>query len=420
MKETKTLEFKQKITDTFLKTVSAYANYGDGKILFGVDDNGNAVGINNPKGKCLVIENKINDNIKPKPDFSFDIDDETQVITLTVYEGGYKPYYYDSKAYKRNDTSTVEMDRLELSRLILEGDNLSYEELKAKRQDLTFSVLEKLLKEKLGIQELTKDILTTLELFSKDSGYNKAAELLADDNDFSGVDSVRFGDSISVIMDRENYEHQSILSQYFNAIEMFKKYYQYEEITGSIREIKELIPEAAFREAIANALAHRTWDINSNITVFMFEDKIEITSPGGLPKGITLEEYLNGGISIPRNRIICNVFLRLKMIERFGTGIRRISEAYNDYIVKPQYIVSDNIIKVILPVLTKSEEGLGETERLILKILKENHGKRLSSSEISKATNLGKTRIVEILNQMSKAGYIAKSGVGRGTGYRVI
>ncbi len=319
-----------------------------------------------------------------------------------------------------NDTSTVEMDRLELSRMILEGDNLSYEELKAKKQNLSFTVLEKLLKEELGIQKLSKDILMTLELYSKDSGYNKAAELLADENDFPGIDSVRFGDSISVIMDRENYEHRSILSQYFEAIAMFKKYYQYEEIKGSIRETKELIPEAAFREAIANALAHRIWDINANITVSMFKEKIEITSPGGLPKGISREEYLNGGISIPRNPIICNVLLRLGMIERFGTGIRRISETYRDYLVKPQYIVTENMIRVVLPVLSKNEEELGETEKQILRILKEKGNMKMSSSEIAQKAELGKTRIVEILNKMSESGYIQKTGTGRGTGYKAL
>ena len=420
MRETKNIEFKQKITDTFLKTVSAYANYGTGVIVFGVDDEGNELGVSDPKKKCLDIERKINDNIKPKPDYSLEVDDKTQVITLTVFEGLFKPYYYDSKAYKRNDTSTIEMDRLELSRMILEGDNLSYEELKAQNQNLSFTVLGKLLKEELGIQKLSKDIMTTLELYSKDTGFNKAAELLADENGFPGIDSVRFGDSISVIMDRETYEHRSILSQYFDTIEMFKKYYQYEEIAGSIRETKELIPEAAFREAIANALAHRTWDVNANITVSMFEDKIEITSPGGLPKGISREEYINGGISIPRNPIICSVLQRLKMIERFGTGIRRIRELYSDYLVKPQYTVTENMIKVVLPVLSKNEEVLGETEKRILRILKEKGSLKMSSSDIAQKAELGKTRIVEILNKMSESGYIQKIGTGRGTGYKAL
>ena len=78
-----------------------------------------------------------------------------------------------------------------------------------------------------------------------------------------------------------------------------------------------MIPKEAFREAITNELAHRTWDVKSNINVAMYDNRIEITSPGGLPKGISKEEYLNGGISIPRNYILCNVFLRLHMYRMF-------------------------------------------------------------------------------------------------------
>ncbi len=72
----------------------------------------------------------------------------------------------------------------------------------------------------------------------------------------------------------------------------------------------EKIPEAAFREAIANALIHRVWDINSHIRVSMFDDRIEVVSPGGLPAGITAEEYLSGKLSILRNRNLANVFLQ--------------------------------------------------------------------------------------------------------------
>lgn len=73
MKENKTLELKSAITNRFLKTVSAYANFGTGKILFGVDDDGNKIGIKNPKEGCLDIENKINDAIEPRPHFSIEI-----------------------------------------------------------------------------------------------------------------------------------------------------------------------------------------------------------------------------------------------------------------------------------------------------------------------------------------------------------
>ena len=101
MVESRSTEFKESVTNTFLKTVSAYANYGTGTVLFGITDNGTEVGIPDAKEQCLAIENKINDAISPTPDFVLETNPRTRVITLTVREGLHKPYLYRSKAYKR-------------------------------------------------------------------------------------------------------------------------------------------------------------------------------------------------------------------------------------------------------------------------------------------------------------------------------
>ena len=113
MRETRNLEFKEQLTNTFLKTVSAFANYGTGTIKFGVKDDGTIIGVQNPVDFCLNIENKINDSINPHPDYSLKIDDETNVVILTVKQGSNPPYLYKSKAYKRNDTASIEVDRSE-------------------------------------------------------------------------------------------------------------------------------------------------------------------------------------------------------------------------------------------------------------------------------------------------------------------
>lgn len=96
------------------------------------------MGIKNAKEACLDIENWINDSISPVPSYELTIDEKSQVITLTVREGRFKPYLYKAKAYKKNDTATIEVDRVELNRLILEGENRSYEELPSTKQDLKF------------------------------------------------------------------------------------------------------------------------------------------------------------------------------------------------------------------------------------------------------------------------------------------
>ena len=390
MKESRELELKATITNTFLKTVSAFSNYNTGKIIFGVDDNGKIVGLENIEELCLDLENKINDNISPKPDFKFIKDKKKNIITLIVEEGMNKPYLYKGKAYKRNDTSTVEVDKIELNRLTLSGLNQYYEGLKAKNQNLEFNILKKELEEKLFLNNFSKDILKTLNLYDEKNGYNNAAELLADKNTFSGIDIAKFGKNIDEILDRNLLVNISIILQYKKALEVFNRYYKYEQIIGSERIEKELIPERAFREVIANALIHRTWDVNSNIRISMYEDKIEVSSPGGLPSGISEKEYLNGQISQLRNPILANIFFRLKYIEMFGTGIRRINESYKDFAVKPNFEIFENSIKITLPII-KTKLLLTTDERIIMDILEK--GNILSSGEISETTKLKKDKL---------------------------
>ena len=175
MKETRQLEFKEKISNTFLKTVSAFANYDGGTILFGVDDDGKSVGIQKIEESCMKIENKINTTIKPQPDYSLTTNNKDQIIELKVRAGIHQPYLYNGKAYKRNDASTIEVDDIELRRLLLKGEHLTYEELPAATQKMSFNLLKRELKEQLGIKRFDKDMLKTLNLFSDKTGYNNAA-----------------------------------------------------------------------------------------------------------------------------------------------------------------------------------------------------------------------------------------------------
>ena len=414
MKESKELELKSTITNTFLKTVSAFSNYNSGKIIFGIDDNGKIIGLENIEELCLDLENKINDNINPKPDFRFIKDTKKNIITLIVEEGFNKPYLYKGKAYKRNDTSTVEVDRIEFNRLTLLGLNQYYEELKARKQNLKFEVLTKELEEKLSLKNFSKDVLKTLNLYDDKIGYNNAAELFADSNTFSGIDIAKFGKNIDEILDRNLFVNISIISQFQKTLEVFNRYYKYEQILGSERIEKELIPEKAFRETIANALIHRTWDINSNIRISMYENKIEVSSPGGLPSGISEKEYLNGQISQLRNPILANIFFRLKYIEMFGTGIRRINESYKDYAIKPAFEIFENSIKITLPIIT-TKLFLTTDEKIVMDILEK--GAILSSGEILQMTEFKKDKLNRLLKKLIQKNYIDVIGNGRGTKY---
>ena len=266
LRENPTVEYKESVTPTFLKTVSAFANYGTGKIEFGVDDGGSAVGLEDPVDACLRIENMINDSLDPAPRYSLEPDEKTGTVTLTVYEGQDKPYRSKGRAYRRNDSATVEVDRFEYGRLTLEGSNLTFDALKSNKQDLNFTTLEKKMIEALGIEQLTGDIMRTLRLLDK-NGYTNAAAILADENDFPGIDCVRFGDTEDTILDRESAVGVSAIEQVDATIKMFERYYCYEQIEGTQRTKGESIPLRAFREAVANALVHRAWDVRANVQI---------------------------------------------------------------------------------------------------------------------------------------------------------
>ena len=327
MHETKKLEFKETITNTFLKTVSAFSNYDGGEIFFGIDDNGNVKGMPNVRQSCLDIENKINDSIQTQPDYTLEIQSDN-TIKLTVKGGAQKPYLYKSH--------------------------------------------------------------------------------------FPGIDIVKFGQNISIIQKRATFDNISVLDVYDKTLDVFRDYYRYEVIQGAERKNVERIPEAAFREAIANALIHRVWDVESQIRVLMFDDRIEIISPGGLPSGITEEEYLSGKLSVLRNRNLANVFYILGFVEIFGTGITRIKQLYEAGLRKPDFEVSENTIKIMLPVFEENM-NLTEDERTVYKILSRTVLK--SISEIAPYVSFGKSKTIQILKDLIQKGIVTDEGKGRGTKY---
>ncbi|MFD0705579.1 hypothetical protein ACFQY8_07470 [Alloscardovia venturai] len=109
------------------------------------------MGFKDVNATCLSIENAINSAIVPTPRYELEVNEQKQTVSLTVFEGGDKPYMYERRVFKRADSSTVEVNRLEYNRLALEGMNTSFDALAARTQDLTFARLEQELEEKTGL-----------------------------------------------------------------------------------------------------------------------------------------------------------------------------------------------------------------------------------------------------------------------------
>ena len=216
-------------------------------------------------------------------------------------------------------------------------------------------------------------------------------------------------------MERKTFRQRSLLLQFRGALKQYRKYYEYEQISGTTRKKVQLIPEVAFREALANALVHRAWDVSANILISMYADRIELRSPGGLPFGVTKDEYLRGYISVPRNPIVANLFFRLKYIEMFGTGILRIKNAYVDEFVQPSFQVLPNAVMITLPVLHAKTE-LSKDELLVLEQFET--GELLSKRELVTLTGLSSSKLSRLLAKLVSDHRLTRIGAGRATKYQ--
>lgn len=413
-KERHDLEYKEKVNRTYLKTVSAFANYDGGDIVFGVSDDLRVVGLADQDAAAILIESQINDCLKPRPDCRL-LKKGDGTILLHVDPGDDTPYLYEGKSYKRYDTSTVQVSDLELKRLILKGENKNYEELPCGKDNLTFEAVSNTLKEKLKIAEFNVDSLKSLMLYSESKGYNNAAYLLADHNDGPGIDIVVFGESENIFKRRETLAGVSLISQYYESLKVFEQTYGYEEIREGFRSKAYSIPYEAFREALANALIHRVYDVKANIKVAMHPDAIIISSPGGLPDGVSEEEYKKGRITILRNPIIAGVFFRASIIEAYATGIKRIRNAYAFANQKPIFDITRESIEVTLPVLKQPQLSREEKELL-------SHFSSFGAyrrEELERNSGLSKDTLIRTLNSLIKKGLISKDGEARATTYRL-
>ena len=428
--EDKYTEYKREYTKTFLKTVSAYANFHNGYIIFGMDDAGRVIGIEDADNLRLAIEHGINDAMEPTPYYEIDVQtvDSKSIVILKVFKGEHTPYYCSGKAYKRNDTSTVQVDRIALAELILNGRNICFDELESETEDLTFNFLLSRLKKAMGVTQINEDLLRTLML-KKHNRYTNSAVLFSDFNPMKSsiINLIAYEDhSVNRIVDRDILEGVSVLEQFERCMLFYTKHLNIgEKIEGAYRETIEEIPLVAYREAIANALVHRDYSRDSAIRVEIFNDRIEIVSPGSLPVGLSVDEYESGSISLVRNRIVADLFRRLNLIEKFGTGVRRIKEQYRSYAVKPIFSVYDNSILVVLPKI--NGRGLEHVNDSNIKFLSDHREEKvykmllangtLTRVEIEKALKLGRSQTGDLLKSMNERHIIVKLGNARSSKY---
>ncbi len=423
--ENESIEYKREYVDDICKEVIAFANTNGGKLLIGVDDSGNTVGLENIDDTYTRVTNTIRDSISPDVTMFVKYSLSNSVISVEVSEGTAKPYYLKSKGlkpsgvYVRQGASSVPASTEQIRQMIKLSDGDVYETARSLEQDLTFSAAEKVFREHkvdfssekypaLGICSLSDNLYTNLaKIISDQCEHTIKIAVFADDNNTIFKAHKEFGGSVFTQLE-EAFDYLMLCNQNPSTI------------VGINRIDKWDYPVEALREALLNAIVHRDYAFSGSIIINVNESCMEFVSLGGLVQGLSADDIKNG-ISQLRNRNLAEMFHRLNFIESYGTGIRRIFALYSDCKEQPEISVTSNSFKITLPNMNKcsapeTHHELTEQEQTILDYLDE-HGE-MTELDVQQLLGVKKTRAFNLIQTLKSAQLVEV--VGRGTDKKIV
>lgn len=432
--ESERIEYKSQLVDDIYKEVIAFANTDGGVIYIGVDDQGNVTGIEHVDETYTRLTNGIRDAIQPDVTmFVRYILQDNQVIRIEVGEGSYKPYYLKGKGlkpngvYVRQGATCVQASPEQIRQMIKDSDGDVFEDMRSLRQELTFDEAEaafgrykvEFAEDKyiaLGLRNIHDDQYTNLALILSDQcQHTTKIAVFGDTENTIFKDAKEFGGSLFKQLD-DSYSYLALCNR---TAATFK---------GLERIEKPDYPEEAIREGLLNALVHRDYSYSGSIIINVNEACMEFISIGGLLPGLSAED-IRSGISQPRNRKLAEIFHRLRLIESYGTGIRKIYALYKDCPAQPRIEVTHNTFKLVLPnmnaVPAKTEKAadirpaavITPQMKTVLDYLQE-YGE-MTDEELQELLRIKKTRAYMLSQQMSKDGLIEIVGRGAAKKYRL-
>lgn len=432
--ESERIEYKSQMIEDLYREVIAFANSDGGVIYIGIDDQGNLTGIDNVDETYTRITNGIRDAIAPDVTmFVRYILQDNKVIQIEVGEGSYKPYYLKSKGmkpngvYVRHGASSVQASPDQIRKMIKESDGDNFEASRCMEQELTFHAAETAFKqygvefsvEKYRALGITKnDVFTNLALLLSDQCHHTIKVAVFKDEFCTEFrDSKEFGGSVFK-------QFEDVV----NYLALCNK--TVSTIKGLVRTDKQDYPNEVIREALLNALVHRDYSFSGSIIINVNDSKMEFISLGGLLPGLSTED-IRIGISQPRNKKLAEVFHRLRLIESYGTGIRRIFKLYENCPVQPSIEATTNAFRIVLPNMNATDTANEDTPATTgkstvaippqMKTVMDYLAKydEMTDEDLQELLNIKKTRAYQIARQMHENELIDIIGRGASKKYKL-
>ena len=391
-------------------------------MFVGIDNNDNAVGLSDVDQEYTRITNGIRDAIMPDVTMfvRFTIQ-ENKVVRITVSEGANKPYCLKGKGlkpsgvYVRQGASSVPASPEQIRRMIKESDGDTFEEMRSMEQGLSFAAAANAFKKygvpfgkekyrALGITQKNDELFTNLALIISDQcAHTTKVAVFGDDSNTVFKDNKEFGGSVF-----------TQLEDTFNYLMLCNR----TEATfqGLERIEKQDYPEEVLREALLNALVHRDYSFSGSIIINVNDERMEFISIGGLLPGLSTDD-IRIGISQPRNKNLAEMFHRLRLIESYGTGIRRIYKLYESCPEQPVIEATTNAFKIVVPNMNAaSSAALEHTSPFTAQMQKvlnhiSAHG-QITDEEVQSLLGIKKTRAFDLMKQMRNMGLVRMIGRG--------
>lgn len=443
-KESANLEFKRELPNKqqIIKTIVAFCNLFGGKLIIGIDDKRNIIGIpeQNIDALILSLEQSIYQSCSPTilPSIYTQRLFDKLLLIIEVSQGMNKPYFIRSQGlndgtFIRIGSSTMLANASMIQTLAWQSKGFASDEIPihyAPEASLNQKKLKQFLQQKkipTSIENLEKTLLSYrilieehkqrymslggILLFAQEPQrfFPEAFIICSHFRGISGREAIATRDCMGTLTEQlEN--ALAFVSERLN-----KQF----TIKGKKREEHLEIPYIALREIILNAIAHRDYHLPGAIKIAIYDDRVEIFSPGNFP-GPLNSESLESGITYIRNHVICRVLRELGYIEKLGSGFITVFKSYQEYqLAKPQIIEGTGFIKCILPRTRASavEHKTSDQERILSLF---HNADLIDVNMVAEMLNISRQTAVRRLTKLIAEHKLQRIGNGPSVRYKIL
>ena len=417
-KESERIEFKSSLAllDNGLKSLTAMLNrHNAGTVLFGVDDDGAVVGVDIGEKTLADIRNRISIAIAPRFAYELKICDEGSLKYISLAaRGSDSPYSFDGRYYSRNGSSDEQASNEMLRKMLVGGDADIIRQIPSRISNLSFQGLcRELAGEGLHASD-SEAFRLSHGLYTREDELNLLALLLSDQNPFALKIVVFKGTDKRTMARRMEYSGCCLLECTRAALSFVESQNETSvDLKHGIREEVGLFDFEAFREAWVNAVVHTSWHEGIAPAIYIFDDRMEIVSYGGLPYGLSREEFF-AGVSRPVNAALTRVFLADRLAEQTGHGNPVIVARYG----RQAFSFESGTVRVTLPfafvpqrVMMRREIVLTEGQRRVFGLLSDDPGMTLA--EAAARSDLSLAGVKKIVRHLQDCALLVRIGSAR-------